>query len=55
MTLAQKVATVAVIRDLFPLCGYCGRSIEHAPLAELVIVAGKNRMAHAVCPTSEAT
>lgn len=51
---AEKVLSVAVMRELFPKCYFCAATITQTPLSQLVKVAGKNRLGHADCP-AEAT
>lgn len=45
---------IAVIRDLYPKCYYCGGSIRKALLRELVKIADKDRLAHRDCLAAEA-
>lgn len=52
--LAERLMTFAVMRELFPLCHYCGASLAHVPLGQLAKIADRNRLAHVVCPTENA-
>jgi hypothetical protein len=52
--LAEQFLTFAVMRELFPLCHYCGTSLAHEPLGKLVKVQDRNRLAHQQCPQAEA-
>ncbi len=45
---------VAVIRDLYPNCAYCGFSLRGATLGHIVPVIGRDRMAHRDCLAAEA-
>ncbi len=45
---------VAVIRDLYPNCAYCGFSLRGATLGNIVPVFGRDRIAHRDCLAAEA-
>lgn len=48
MSVRETLERIEVMREMFPRCFYCGEAIDE--LRQVAVVAGRNRLAHQVCP-----
>ena len=48
MSVRETLERIEVMRELFPRCFYCGEPVNE--LRDTAVVAGRNRLAHVVCP-----